>query len=215
MGHLIALTLIGGSHAGMGWSRAALHAELNGVHETEHFVIRYDASGYTAVFVEAIAEEAEWQWKLLTTAWDIETTGRVRLEVFDDRDTMGELTEGTSAHAGLGHIKMLWWNAFTDTLSHELVHALHHEMSPSWWILLSRAHLEGTAVAWADHLDSLPSAHAAMAAAARSDTLPHAEQLLSPSGFVSVPEHVAYDASGPHRLCGDEAGRWPKVFMAA
>ncbi len=193
---VLGATLLGGSHLGLGWSHAALRSELDGVLLTEHFELRYRAGGQAALHVDAIAEEAEWQLHRLAEAWDHEHPVRIRLNIYDNFGELRRISGGSSARAGLNWVDLRWWDAFDDTLAHELVHAIHWSAWPNPLIVGSRFHLEGTAVAWAEDLTVLPEAHRETAGALASDKLPPLAALLSPTGFVDLPERIAYDASG-------------------
>ncbi|MFT4622145.1 MAG: tetratricopeptide (TPR) repeat protein [Myxococcota bacterium] len=193
---LVVGTLLGGSHIGLGWSRSALRGQLDAQLRTEHFDIRYRGGGAASLHVDAVAREAEWQLHRITTAWAIEPPDRIPLNLYDQAGELRKVAGASSARAGLNWIDLPWWDAFDDTLAHELVHAVHWTAWPNPLILSSRFHLEGTAVAWAEDLTVLREAHRETAGALRSGTLPHLSQLLSPTGFVDLPERVAYNASG-------------------
>ncbi len=217
-GGIAAVTLLGGSHIGLGWGTGALRAELDQVRITPNFRIRYASAGTASLHIDAIAEEAEWHFGRLTEVWDVSPPLRVRLNVYDDARELKRISGASSARAGLSWVDLHWWDAFDDTLPHELVHAIHYSATPNPLIVLSRTHLEGTAVAWAEGGSELAEEHVKVAAAHRSGHLPTVEQLLSPVAFMSLREGVAYDASGSllafvaHRYGWPAVQRWQRTL---
>jgi hypothetical protein len=193
---LLLLTLGGGSHLGLGIGRSAQHTSLDAVIHTEHFDVRYRSTGRASVFAQTIAQEAEWDLHRLTQRWGVQPRMRIDLRLYDGNDHIQRVTGAGNARGGLYWIDMPWWKGFTDTLPHELVHAMHAELWPHPQILLSRGFLEGTAVAWSEGLTVDPGAHAPIAGALRSGTLPPASALLGTMGFRTMREHIAYDAAG-------------------
>ena len=193
---MLLLTFGAGSHIGVGWGRAALRTSLDATLETEHFVFQYGSKGAASLQIDRIARDGAWYWSELTEAWQVDPQHKVRIRVFENDKQLKRLTGLSAAHAGLYQVDIPLGKTHTSTYPHELVHALHAELSWNPRLIWSRGMVEGTAVAWADHFAVLPEAHAGQAGALQSDTLPSAVDFMSPGGFSKVNEGNAYSSAG-------------------
>jgi len=185
-----------GSHIGVGWGRAALRTALDAELETEHFVFYYGSKGNVSLRIDRIARDGEWHWAELTEAWQIDPSKKVEIRVYEGDKQMKRLTGLSSAHAGWYQIDIPLWDTQSTTFPHELVHALHAELSWNPQLIWIRGMTEGSAVAWAEHFVEVPEVHARQAGALQADKLPSAEDFMSIGGFSKVNEGNAYDASG-------------------
>ncbi len=193
----VALTLGAGSAIGVGFGRGALLDHLDGELRTEHFVFRYPTRGRTSRHIEAIARDGEWHLQSLMDALGLDDIARpIEVRVFDTGRDLGTYTGKAWPHGGLYQVNISLWRTQTPTWPHELVHAVHAELSYNPQLVYNRGMTEGTAVAFTEHLTTLPQAHEAMAGALATNQLPAATELLSAAGFHSVNEGNAYDAAG-------------------
>ena len=195
---LLAATLLGGSHLGLGWGEAAVRAELDATARSEHFEAWYGADGQAALFVDRVLEEAEFQLQLLDRDWPVaEALGgeRILLRLHEDDAQVGRLTGFAYPHAWPGGLDLAWPDAFEGTLRHELVHVLQGLVFPEPFLLVDRAGTEGVAEAWEDDLVWLPEAHGVQAAALELGLLPDAAIFSSVFGFSELHEGLAYEAS--------------------
>ena len=192
----VLLTVGAGSHLGVGWSRYALRLHLDATHTTDHFVFLYPSAGRAAVHLDAIAQDAEWHYGRLTEAWGVRPDTRIEVRLYDTRRQLGQLTGRDWPHAGFYQIDIPLDRTHTSTLPHELVHALHAELSWNPRLIVNRAMTEGAAVAFSTPMASEAVAHAPLAAALAADGLPSAEVLFGPGGFHAVHEGNAYQAAG-------------------
>ena len=192
----VLLTLGAGSHAGVGWGRSALRSQLDAEAHSDHFVARYATTGRTSVHIDAVLREAEWHHHQLTEAWGVKPSRKVELRIYDSSTALQRATGRSWAHGGGYRLDVTLSQATSETLVHELVHALHGELSWNPRLLWSRGLIEGTAVAFSEHLTCLPEAHRSQAAALQIGNLPTAVALLTPFGFRVHDEHSAYQAAG-------------------
>jgi len=181
---------------GVGPGLGALHARLSEELRTEHFVIRYTPGSYAELFAQAVARDAEWHHHRICRDWGIQPEAPTRLYLFRSRDEIERFTDHRSALVILRRVYIGYWAALESTLSHELVHALHIELSPTPRVLLSRGMLEGLAMAWEHDYAHSPAAHRIEAAALAGGTLPAAQTFMALGGFEDVDEGNAYQAAG-------------------
>jgi hypothetical protein len=193
---LAGFVAVRGDAAGVGWGAPALERALAGRHETEHFVLRYPDEPHVAAAIPRIAQAAEWHHRQLSHAWGVELPAGTRIHVFGSEADIRSHTGQSSAFANFRGVFLTRWLATDDTLAHEIVHAMHRHLDPSWRVLLHRALLEGLAQAYEEHYARLPAAHAREAAALAAGDLPHARSLFGLRGFLEVHEGIAYDAAG-------------------
>ena len=189
-----AAAVLGGSHIGVGWGKAALHAQLPREVRTEHFIIRHPATGEAAARADAVARHAEWCHAYLRKLWGIAPVKPVELYVFNGYREM-ELATGMGAHAVIRKVFVDAYQARNSTLLHELVHALHVELDPKWTIILYRGPVEGLAEAVEAFYADAPEAHRREAGALAADKLPSAAVFMHPLGFWRMNETNAYYAS--------------------
>jgi tetratricopeptide (TPR) repeat protein len=192
---LLAVTLLGGSHLGLGPGRGALYSQLDGEHRTAHFRFRYVSTGTAMLYLDPIAANAEWQWHRLSEAWGLAEDTVIEVRLLESYDHLTALTGYTSAHAGPHWMNLPWWTALGTTLEHELVHTINLDLTWNPALLLLRGHMEGIAMAWEDDLALLPEAHTTAAAALASGQLPAADVFMGIGGFTAVNESNAYQAS--------------------
>lgn len=195
-GLLLALVVLAGGHVGVGWGDGRVRGLLTETHETEHFVLYTTDRPQDLQRVTSIVSHAEWCWRYLTDLWRIEPTRRVRIYLYSDDAALEEYTGLGDAHATIRGIRLSLDDADRTTLLHELVHALHTEIDPSLWILLSRGILEGTAMAVESGSFAVPEAHGLAAGALAAGKLPAAKSFMRLGGFVSTNESAAYQAAG-------------------
>ncbi|MEO0602738.1 MAG: hypothetical protein AAF211_14950 [Myxococcota bacterium] len=171
---------------------------LDGVHQGEHVRLRYDRSGKARQYLTMIEEEAEWSIHRLTEAWGVSRDGlMVSLDIYDSDEALFAATGRTSAHGDYLFAAMVWTDGLDPTMHHEMVHVIDHLAGhPGWIVDLSRARAEGSAEAWTDGYAEEPATHGVVAVAARRGRLPRLSKLLSPVGFWSIEENMAYRASG-------------------
>ncbi|MEN0066200.1 MAG: hypothetical protein AAGA48_28925 [Myxococcota bacterium] len=173
---------------------------LDGVHQGEHVVIRYDRSGRARHYLPMIEREAEWSIYRLTEAWGFPRDGIiVNLDLYDNDDVRHAITGKRSAFAGgTGFFAAMTWKEALDknTMSHELVHVLDGLADRHWFADFNRGRNEGSAEAWTEGYAWVPETHKIVAAAARNNRVPPAEQLVAPAGFWAIEENLAYRASG-------------------
>lgn len=192
---LVTVVWSGDMGMGVGWGPKRI---LDGVYEGEHVRLHYDRTGEARHRLRAIEREAEWTIHRLTDAWGMPSDGlMVDLDIYDDAETLHDVTGHTSAHAGTRFAAMAWSDALDDTMEHEMVHAIDYLAGRSpMQVFINRGRAEGSAVAWTDGYTDDDEAHEVLAVAAKEGQLPSADQLMSPFGFWSVPESIAYRASG-------------------
>jgi hypothetical protein len=193
---LVGLALLGGTRIGLGWSWSEVRTHLSGERRSEHFVIRYAPSGFSAPMVDGVAREAEWDWHDISTRWGVSPEKPVWIYLFESADDQRDLTGLEAPHAGMRAIVMPWWSIHEGTLRHELAHALNDELHPSVRVALYRGLLEGLAEAWSSDYVAVPEAHVRLSAALKAGKLPHADELISVLGFYEINESNAYDAAG-------------------
>lgn len=193
---LVLWTLFGSDTTGMGPTRSAMLASLDGVRRSEHFVFRYRLLGPAAGRMPQIEAEAELQYSELAAWLGLEEDVTVEVLLFDDEDHLWEITGLRNAHAGPRRTAMIWWDPFDETLAHELVHTVHDELSWNPLLLLQPGMLEGTAMAWNDGYGRSPDSHADIAAASAAGHLPPATQIFHPLGFLRLNEGNAYRFAG-------------------
>jgi len=187
-----------GSRIGVGFDRSSVHDVLDGVHSTPHFRIHYDRTGRSRHQLEDVSRALEWELHRLAEAWRIPVEGlEVRLDLYDDQDALASTSGKANAHASGRRMAMTLHDVHDGTLPHELVHAIDQEVGTPWYrVTLNRGISEGSAVAWADGLGARLDAHRVMAAALEQGTLPSAETVMSPLGFLDVNESDAYQVAG-------------------
>lgn len=192
----LALTFGGGSHVGVGCSRHALRQHLDAERHSEHFVFLYRSTGRASVHIDQVVRDGEWHYTKLAEAWGITPTRKIEVRLFDTKEDMGRLTGRPWPHAGFYQVDIPLSRTHTSTYPHELVHALHAELSYNPRLIYNRGMTEGAAVAFSEHLTTLPAAHGAAAVALRIDQLPRAQDFMATDGFHAVNEGNAYDAAG-------------------
>ena len=189
-----AAALFGGSHIGVGWGKAALHAQLPRELRTQHFIIRHPATGEAAARADAVARHAEWCHAYLRALWGIDPVKPVEIYVFNGHREMEQAT-GMGAHAVVRKVFVDAHQARHSVLLHELVHALHVELKPKWTVILNRGAVEGLAEAVEALYADAPEAHRREAGALAADKLPSAAVFMHPLGFWRMNETNAYYAS--------------------
>ncbi len=192
----LALTLGVGSHIGVGWGRGALRTALDAELETEHFVYYYASKGNVSLQIDKIARDGEWYWAELTDAWEIDPDNKVEVRLYENDKQMRRLTGLGSAHAGYYQIDIPLRKAQSTTFPHELVHALHAELTWNPGLIAARGMTEGAAVAWSEHFVVVPEVHAPQAGALQAGNLPSAADFMSLDGFSKVNENNAYKSAG-------------------
>ncbi|HHO50757.1 MAG TPA: hypothetical protein ENK18_07740 [Deltaproteobacteria bacterium] len=192
----LALTFGGGSHVGVGCGRHALRRHLDAERHSEHFVFLYSSTGRASVHIDQVVRDGEWHYARLAEAWGITPQRKIEVRLFDTREELGRLTGRPWPHAGFYQIDIPLSRTRTSTYPHELVHALHAELSYNPRLIYDRGMTEGAAVAFSEHLAALPAAHVSQAVALRTDQLPRAQDFMAPGGFHAVNEGNAYDAAG-------------------
>jgi hypothetical protein len=195
-GLLVALAALGGSRAGVGWGWERVLDRLDVTRAREHLVLHLEDDPRVWSNLDALVREAEWERHDLGRTLGIEGGEPVHVFVYADREALTALTGVPAQHAGLRQVHLLPQAWRGETLRHELVHALHIDLDPSPWIVLSRGMLEGTAVAIESGAHRLPEAHALQAAALAAGSLPRARSIFQLAGFVEHSEQAAYEAAG-------------------
>ena len=190
------VSVLGGSHLGVGVGKGALESGLDQVVDTQHLRIRYASDGYVGPYVPGIAARAEWTLDELSRRWGIHPEDTIELRIYDSSEHMRAETGIEASHAGPFWVDIVLHSALSDTLEHELVHAQHVQWSMRPRLLLMRGVLEGTAKAWEEQLDRVPAAHETQAAALANGDLPSAADFMRIGGFFRVNEGNAYTSAG-------------------
>lgn len=195
-GLLVALVALAGSHFGVGWGWGRTLARLDATLETEHFVFHVEDEPWVWSNYDALAREAEWDLGYIERTLGFTVSEPVHVFIYAGRESLMELTGVPSQHAQIRQIHVIPQAWRDDTLLHELVHAVHVELDPSWWIVLSRGMLEGTAEAIESGAFRVREAHEVQAGALAAGGLPPARSLMSLLGFAENHELAAYRAAG-------------------
>lgn len=188
--------LLWGSNFGIGIGRGNLHRVYKYTQTTGNLVLHYSADPELLHHLDAITRQAQWDYHFITQRWEIEPTKPVHIYLFESGNTMQRYTGTPFAHAGLGEVFIDQPIALTRALRHEMVHALHEVLDPSPLILLNRAMLEGTAMAFEGEYTLSPAAHARQAAALADDALPSLASMFRLGGFQAINEASAYETAG-------------------
>ncbi|MBI4559113.1 MAG: hypothetical protein HY706_16130 [Candidatus Hydrogenedentes bacterium] len=213
------VALYGGSirsYGGIGWGYGKLHGTLSEVHESEHFIFRYAPNGDASDSLAPIERYAEWNWKRLMDTLGIRPEGKVLVNLMDNSIIVKELTGGTAASAAPWVIMLPLDSALSETMYHELAHALDSRSARehlsktqafmeklgrlksimTFEMIFYRGRFEGMAQAFSGEYAALPEAHRIQAVALAEGRLPRAWEFMGFDGFRRIREHNAYEMAG-------------------
>ena len=177
---------------GLGWSHSRIRQYLNRTREIDYLRIHHRADHTVS---EEIWRKLEWDAHKIAQRMGLSHPEKVDVYMFPSKEKLKEYTNASSsAYAKVGRFYMT--ERYSHPFSHELVHALHYLYKPSWRIILNRALLEGTAVAFDEGLTLSPEYHEEMATLEKKDKLPSIQAIYEDRFFLDHSEHLAYQASG-------------------
>lgn len=200
--------------------RSYAEALLGGRIETPHFIIHYEASGFSDRRLQELIADHELQYDELRAFWGVRPSQKLRSYIYASPDTRAEAMGVRStmiARVWLGEMHLVWRGFGDGLLKHEMSHLMLREhgrgplrLSSANGLLPLMGLVEGSAGAAAWEVDELND-HGWSAAILATGQMEDLAAMTDASGFWAQPSRLSYtlwssfsrwliDTRGPERF---------------
>lgn len=186
---------------GIARSRSYTQELLGGTIETEHFVIHYEAAGFSKPDLVLLVADHELRYAELRAFWGIEPSEKLHSYIYASRETRAKAMGSSStmiARVWLREMHLVWDEFGAEMLGHEMSHLFLRDagrgplrLSSADGLFPLMGLVEGAASAAAWKVDELDD-HGWAAAILRHGLVSDVEAMIGASSFWSQPSGVAY-----------------------